>query len=180
MANIQTIQSKNKMTEALLYWMKQEPYAEITVTQICQQAGLVRQTFYRNFESKEAILLYYMDELFEQFAANHELSQNLPDLQPTLRDCFCFLSETRDFLILLEQNDLFLFMQQSIAKNLDKMVNMAWLVQKLGNPSLERYLRSYIASVFSCVLKEWVHGNFAEDVDTLVALTYRLFQGLAL
>lgn len=180
MSNIQTVQSKNKLAQALLYWMELEPYSEITVTQICQQAGLVRQTFYRNFSSKEDILLYYMDQLFEQFARQHNIGCSLPELQPTLRDCFSFLSQTRDFLVLIEKNDLFLFMQQSIMKNIDKLVNLPLLLEKLGTPSLERYLRSYIASVFACVLKEWVHGNFAEDVDTLVALTCRLFHGLAL
>lgn len=180
MPNIQTVQSKNKLAQALLYWMELEPYSEITVTQICQQAGLVRQTFYRNFSSKEDILLYYMDQLFDQFANQHSIDCSLPELQPTLRDCFCFLSQTRDFLVLIEKNDLFLFMQQSIIKNIDKLVNLPLLLEKLGTPALDRYLRSYIASVFACVLKEWVHGNFAEDVDTLVALTCRLFHGLVL
>lgn len=172
--------SKLCLMDSLLYWMKQEPYSEITITQICQQAQLVRQTFYRNFASKDAVLMYYMDYMFQQFETQHICQPSYLELESSVRICFTFLNQHRDFLALLEQNDLFPFMRQAIIKNLDYVAPVPWITQKLGAPHLEHYLRSCIASTFICVLQEWAHGGFQEDLDTLVNLTCKLFQGLTL
>lgn len=180
MSQLHVSKSQIRLMDSLVYWMEREPYSEITITQICQQAQLVRQTFYRNFASKDAVLMFYMDYMFEQFAAQHISQTNYPELEPSVRVCFAFLNQHRDFLAMLEQNDLFSFMRQAIVKNLDYVAPVPWLTQKLGAPHLERYLRSCIASTFICVLQEWAKGGFVEDLDTLVNLTCKLFQGLTL
>lgn len=47
---------RQRMVEALLTLMETKRFSEISVTDIVTQAGVARQSYYRNFSSKDAIL----------------------------------------------------------------------------------------------------------------------------
>lgn len=44
------------------------PYSDITISQICQRAGIARQTFYRNFETKDDVIRYYLNHLISHYS----------------------------------------------------------------------------------------------------------------
>lgn len=56
--------TKKSIYEALMILMQGKPLRELTITEITRSAGVSRMAYYRNFESKEAILLNYIDDLF--------------------------------------------------------------------------------------------------------------------
>ena len=58
--------SKKAISSALLKVMEIYSYNEITVTQITQEAGLSRKTFYRHFNDKEQVLNYYFAALYQE------------------------------------------------------------------------------------------------------------------
>ena len=55
--NITALRSKTWITESLLKLMEEKDFSKITITEIIKNADLTRQTFYRNFDSKEDILM---------------------------------------------------------------------------------------------------------------------------
>ncbi len=62
---------------AFLILLKEKPYAEITLTEIANNAGVARMTLYRHFKSKEQILVYrakMQTDLFKQTVENNSLS----------------------------------------------------------------------------------------------------------
>lgn len=59
-------QSKQKLGEALLTVMEVYDYREITITQVAQEAGLSRKTFYRLFSDKDSVLSYIFESLFAE------------------------------------------------------------------------------------------------------------------
>ena len=60
--NPSAIRSQKDITKALLNLMNEYPYEEISVKQILIDAKLARKTFYRNFESKDDVLLSLIRE----------------------------------------------------------------------------------------------------------------------
>ena len=48
--------SRRWITKALLELMMDKPYQKISITEIAEEADVVRRTFYRNFESKEDVI----------------------------------------------------------------------------------------------------------------------------
>ncbi|MBY5034718.1 TetR/AcrR family transcriptional regulator [Streptococcus gallolyticus] len=60
--------SQELSIRALLSLMYRFPYDEITVKEIVAEAGITRQTFYRNFTSKEDVLRSYFSYLYEECA----------------------------------------------------------------------------------------------------------------
>ncbi|MBQ9852822.1 MAG: TetR/AcrR family transcriptional regulator [Ruminiclostridium sp.] len=47
---------RTKITEALLELMGEKPFSEISVIEIVNRAGVARQSYYRNFSSKEKVV----------------------------------------------------------------------------------------------------------------------------
>lgn len=45
--------------------MEQKPFEAITVGEIVKKAGVNRSTYYRHFEKKEDVILYFLDSLSE-------------------------------------------------------------------------------------------------------------------
>lgn len=62
-----SVRSKKWLTDALFELLKEKPYDKISIREISQKADLTRQTFYHNFSSKDMLLMYKSDQLFEEF-----------------------------------------------------------------------------------------------------------------
>lgn len=58
---------REKIGRALVSLMEKKPFSEITVTDIIKDAGVARASYYRNFQTKEEVLISLTDELMELF-----------------------------------------------------------------------------------------------------------------
>ena len=98
-------QSKEKLANALLVIMEQYDFREITITQLSQEAGLSRKTFYRLFESKEALLNFFFEKLYRSCLAEIQARQ-LHHYWDVVQCFFDFCEERKDLLLLLKRNHL--------------------------------------------------------------------------
>ena len=55
------------ITDAVLKLMKSNDFADISISQICQEAGVGRASFYRNFESKEEVISRHLKKLLDDW-----------------------------------------------------------------------------------------------------------------
>lgn len=55
---------------ALLQLMEQQPYSEITVTDIAKRAGVSRMTYYRHYQSKDDVLIKHLDTMLYSLEKN--------------------------------------------------------------------------------------------------------------
>lgn len=62
------------ITEAFLILLKRKAYKDISITEICQKAGVTRMSFYRNFESKEDILYRKVRGITDTFLKESAIS----------------------------------------------------------------------------------------------------------
>ena len=67
------ISAKNCIMQALIRLMREKPFDQINVSEICKAAGYNRITYYRNFSSKEDILRTMLDDIAVEFQSNMEL-----------------------------------------------------------------------------------------------------------
>ena len=54
---------------ALLQLMQKKAFDRISITELCRKAGVSRMSFYRNFESKEAVLKKWCARITDRFVA---------------------------------------------------------------------------------------------------------------
>lgn len=71
-------ESKELITQALIRLLNQKPLTSISMTEIANEADVVRMTLYRHFKSKEEIILYIVerkiDDLVNQMDDTSELT----------------------------------------------------------------------------------------------------------
>ena len=65
--------STSLMVEALLLLLEKKDYEFITVTEICQKAGVNRSTFYLHYEQMDDLLIETLDLINKKF---HEAFDN--------------------------------------------------------------------------------------------------------
>ena len=67
------------LTDALLKLMEEKSYQQITITDLCETAGVARVSFYRNFRSMDDILVKKIEKTTEAFMSRTPISyQNDP------------------------------------------------------------------------------------------------------
>lgn len=83
---------------ALLHLMKKKSFNNISVSELCKEANLSRQTFYVHFSCKEELL----DYLITDFSINY----NRTTVQRDYLQYFLFWYNSRNWVEVLIQNDL--------------------------------------------------------------------------
>ena len=62
-----TKRTREWLLETLLELLKTKEYAEISITELTEQSGIARQTFYRNYDSMDDILVSKMDKILDEY-----------------------------------------------------------------------------------------------------------------
>lgn len=61
------IEIKNTITKALFILLNQKSLSEITILELVKKAGVARASFYRNFKTKENVIIYFLNYLLHQY-----------------------------------------------------------------------------------------------------------------
>lgn len=64
------MRTRTWLFDTLLELLEEKDYAEISITELTEKADIARPTFYRNFNSKDDILLYKMDMILDEYLKN--------------------------------------------------------------------------------------------------------------
>ncbi len=94
-----------QLTGSLLSLLKEKTIPEISVSQLCDAAGVGRTSFYRNFETKEDILKAHIGHLFRDLRKEWETGPGLPPDQ-LIYQVFSHFEANRDFYGLLNERGL--------------------------------------------------------------------------
>lgn len=99
------MQSQKHICETMLELLTKLPFDDITITLLCQEAHLVRKTFYRNFETKEDVLICMLDYHLLEYIK--ELSAHISTKEEFLTHFYLFWKEKYGYLKTLQENALF-------------------------------------------------------------------------
>lgn len=107
--------SKEYIAEALVQLMTEKEYEKITIKEITEKAGVARLTFYRNFDSIEAVLEWYINKHVEAyFEKLHR--QNVTDVYETIAVSFRAVLEDNEFTQLMIKYKFFHLIKKPFAR----------------------------------------------------------------
>lgn len=100
------------ITEALLQLMKKKPFKDISITEICERAGVTRMSFYRNFESKEDILYKKVRAVTNAFLKESGISYRKNTTEQYFVTLFTHMKKQKDLCLALYQAGLIHFVKE--------------------------------------------------------------------
>lgn len=166
--NPSAIRSQKWLTESLLQLMEEKPYKNITVKELTERSDLARQTFYQLFDSKEEILEYHLDYLFQNYLQEMHNLKLLTTSELT-RLYFVFAEQNERFIRLLIQNDLISILNNKFNSYLGEIMNLLKLEQDV---ILDQYATAFLSSGLVGILVFWFNHDKNLTIDELAALVY--------
>ncbi len=160
--NPSALRSQKEITEALLSLMKEYPYNEISVKQIILEAKLARKTFYRNFTSKDDVLLSLMHNILKDYF--RIVDSNRKDV---LSAVFDVAEENRDFLLLLDKNHMLHLTLKCMNEYLpllrrEKLTALNPFIRYFDGADPEYLMALNIGAVWN-VISLWIHRGMTDD-----------------
>lgn len=148
---------KESITLALLALMKTKRFSEITVKEITARAGVGRVSFYRNYDSKEDVIIRHMDHLTIEWGKAFEQEAN-PNI---IKSLFTHFYANRDLLSLLYSSGLEHLIFQSLR-------NICGPKPEHGN--LQAYWQAMISGAIYSWCIEWIHRGMEETPEEIAKL----------
>ena len=96
---IENIRVKKDITDTLLSLMHEKSFAKITISEIIEKANVARASFYRNYESKEDVLMTLVDDVLNDFKTKAEYDiSNYYTYEHVLR-CFQYFKKYEEYVL---------------------------------------------------------------------------------
>ena len=167
--NPAALRSQELICKAMCALMGELPFGGITVTRICQEAGVGRKTFYRNFQEKEDVVMLMIDHLREEYEA--ELEDISLEEAPGYH--FRFLAERMEFMLLLYRSGCVPLLTERFAELLPRVMPR-WSADERENA----YRTAAVVAGTEAVIRLWAERGFRETPEELVGLhRYALGEG---
>ncbi len=151
---------KTQITNAMLNLLEEKEVECISASEITERAQVSRNSFYRNYKSKEDIILQYVRRLLVGWHEDYE-KQNIDSNASLYGSLFKHLSDNREFYLLLRKRNLFhLF--------LDVLLEQSGPKPEMDNTWA--YITAFIAHGTYGWIEEWVNRGMQESGETMTEM----------
>ena len=165
-------EESNKVTReclriAMFKLMGKEDFEQISITELTKCAGVSRVAFYRNYESKEALVEDICQKVFEELKASLTSERFLTDRRQWYRDFFNTIrSNSEYFRVYLKAN----------LRLADEIVLESIYPSSSTD---DRYINAAREGAFLNILTEWFKTGMQESDDEMAAICIKIFQAEA-
>lgn len=163
--NKSALRSQHMLSDALFNLMRQKPFHQISITEICENAGVGRKTFYRNFELKEDIIDFKLDILYLEF---ENIIREL-DTDGQLRAYIEFVKKKSELIIIIYNNGFY----EDINRKFLKLLPVTMPILSLDSKT-QHYMSNYIIAGIKAILQVWIERNFQESIDEIIEIIKNL------
>ena len=167
--NVVAIRTQKAISGAFLSLIHESPYEKISVTDICRRADIVRKTFYNNFQSKEGVVHYLINDIFKELESGIDLKHM--SVREVLLAVFQFVGGNREALLLFYRRGLLRFAHKSFAAYITEDHILTKLDKKDIDDRAYKYIAAQISAVLISIIETWIENGFEEPVEFLAELT---------
>lgn len=164
-----SVQHQRQVTEALLALMQKMPYEDITVTQLCQEAGITRRIFYHLFSNKTGALHALVDYKILDIGSHYRDTD-----RDTLR-FFLYWKDQKRFLDALAENGLSgLLLERLVGSVLTEDQELLYWLQRRGWENYSQEVIIYILSGLMGLVYSWYYSGFRKTPEEMAALVEQI------
>lgn len=163
-SNKSALRSQHRIADALFSLMQRKSFQQITVTELCEEAEIGRKTFYRNFELKEDVVEFRLDDLCARYKGE---IQGMT-VEGQLRHHLEFVHRNAEYFIALYRNGFYQMAREKFAVLLPETMPV-WT----DDPVEQQYRSQYIVAGIEAIEQVWVTRGFRESIDEVVDIVSR-------
>jgi AcrR family transcriptional regulator len=160
--------TRESIFTALIVKLKKESFNDITITQLTKVAGVSRMAFYRNYSTKEDIIIKYLDELFNEFINEIKCSKINTRYDFALL-YFSFFMNRNEIIEVLVHSELsyILFDRFSFYMSKFFIITPYSFLFKL---EYNDYLAHYASAGLLSILLAWIKNTKRESIEDMAKL----------
>ena len=165
--------SQRAIADAMLQLLREKPYAQISVSDLCKAADISRQTFYTLFGSKDNVIVYALQRSRYEPGPGREVCRSA-----RFRD-FCraysrYIVDQRELLELMVKNDILHCLYDV---QYESFMGCSHFFSGVEGED-RMYLVDFIAGGMNSIAKNYVRTGCTADAEFLERLMYKLFGGV--
>ena len=176
MQNRQTA-TKQHIREALIQLLLEEKFETISVSKLCQRAGINRGTFYLHYLDKFDLIETLKEEIIAQLRKNFEETTNTRDL---LIANLSYLQQNYDLIYAVSQSHYLNFRETIREFMLSILTNNQHKVQtehflKENFPISEKYALEVFLSSIEGIISLWISSGTKETPEEMTNMILQTF-----
>lgn len=149
---------KNQIIQATVKAFEEGDWEKLTISGIIAQAQVSRNSFYRNFDSKEQILQLYVEELSKDWIG---ILGDLGNQADSIRILFQHLEEHKDFYGKLYSSHKLYLVKDVLVASLELLPD---------SPAIEAYSKAFVTYSLYGWIETWFQRGMKETADEIAGL----------
>lgn len=145
---------RESITEALLILMAFKPFTSITVMELTEKAGVGRVSFYRNYKSKEEVLICLLRSEAVKWFESIKDSEEQDYIESYFERCQGLI----DIVKLLRKHDLTYLLMETL---------QTLMGSKIGEPADSAYKKACLCGCIYGVMTEWIRRDMADSPEEI-------------
>ncbi|MBY9079515.1 TetR/AcrR family transcriptional regulator [Paenibacillus sp. CGMCC 1.18879] len=172
--NKQVLRTREWIFEALIILLDAMAYEDIKITHITDKAGVARQTFYRNYESKDDIIIKYLDDMFRELQAKVQKKHNKSQKAVYILLFQLFL-EHKEALIKIKNAGLdYLLFNQLWSYNQFFFKNAFKKETSTNSELFNEFLIKYQMGGTTSIMIEWIKMDMSLSPEKIGEIVYEI------
>ena len=170
-----------RFDKALLALLDKKPFEFITISEICEEAGVNRSTFYLHYENTCDLLKETSQYILDKHFSYYNVEKKDVVIRPENREKKDLIFTTREYLVpyltfIKENRRIFKlaikhFHLMNMGEVHDRMFKYIFepILVQFGVPRKERayVIKFYLTGVFAIVM-EWLDNDCKDDMDLII------------
>ncbi len=170
-SNTTALENQKLIGDAFLKLLKHTPFEEISISSICNEAGVSRQTFYSLFQTKENVIRY---ELERKCCYDCDQPDHSGNALISLSEHYStYILDNRELLQLLYQNHLLGVLEEMQYQD---FMNCPDFMEQL-RPSERSYFACFVAGGLSSITSCYLSSGASASREFLAEMIRSLFSG---
>lgn len=166
--------TKRMLYEALVRLLEKKSINEISVTELCREAGINRATFYKHYSTPNDILVEIIRAHLTRLVDIQKSSDIKSDLLQILEASCQYIYDNASFFRLVMTNDLDSSLYVRFFSSLTNCPELSVAI----SPSFDEVDRSLISTFVACggyhLIRHWLVNRIPKSPSEIAALIYSL------
>lgn len=168
--------TKMVLKQSLFELMRSKPVAKITVTEICERAGLNRATFYAHYTDPTDLLHSIERELIDDVTCKvtPALAARGVNLREALISIFEYVRANAEACRILLSDSADTGFQSQIVRVVERQYIEYWRAASIGSRYDAEYVYTFIALGSVGVIRKWLDEGMKKPAEDLADMILRI------